>query len=279
MRTLNICSALTRNLAALVAVMAAAHVTSANAETIYAVDSTAGDLVSFDSATPGTVTAEAIRGLQANEHVLGIAWYHYTLYLLGSFSDIYTINPSIATASPVASGFSPLLDGVYFGFTGGPTALYVGSDSAQNLVINASTGAATANPNYSPSDVDALAQYGGNFYSISVSANTLNAVNPVTGAETAIGSLEADITHPAGFGISPYSGIAYVTSVPSGSTSTELYSEDLSTGALTAMGIVGHTDEFSNGLEGLVAVPEPGTAALFVVGGAGFLFRLIRRRQ
>jgi hypothetical protein len=280
---LNIRNTLTRSVAALTAVLAGAYVTSANAETIYAADDTEGELVSFDSATPGTVTALTISGLQANEHVRALAWYNDTLYLLGSFSHLYTVDPSTATATQVGSQFANLLDGVYFGFAGGPSGsglLYVGSDSAQNMTINATTGATTVGPSYSPSDVDALAQYGGNFYSISVSANTLNAVNPVTGAETAIGSTGAgNLTHPAGFDISPYSGIAYVTAVPSGGTSTELYTENLSTGALTAMGIVGHTDEFASGLEGLVAVPEPNTAALFILSGAGFLFRLVRRRQ
>ena len=53
--------------------------------------------------------------------------------------------------------FSPLLNGVYFGFSAGSDQLYVASDLGQNLPLIRSPGTATAEPNYTGSVIDALA--------------------------------------------------------------------------------------------------------------------------
>jgi hypothetical protein len=115
------------------------------AETIYAVTS-ANNLLTFDSATPGTAASVAITGLQAGENILGIDLRPATgqLYALGSTSRLYTINPVTGAATQVGSGpFTPALSGTSFGFDFNPTVdrIRVVSDADQNIRLNPDTGA------------------------------------------------------------------------------------------------------------------------------------------
>lgn len=121
---------------------------AAEAVTIYGVNTT-NNLLTFDSATPGTASSVAITGLQAGESVLGIDLRPATgqLYALGSTSRLYTINPATGAATQVGSGpFSPALVGTSFGFDFNPVVdrIRVVSDADQNLRLNPDTGTVVA---------------------------------------------------------------------------------------------------------------------------------------
>jgi len=123
----------------------AAHL---RAELIYAVTTT-NVLLSFDSATPGTVTTiAAITGLQAGENILGIDLRPATgqLYGLGSTSRLYTISPVTGTATQVGSAGAFTLTGTAFGFDFNPVVdrIRVVSNADQNLRLNPNDGTLTA---------------------------------------------------------------------------------------------------------------------------------------
>ncbi len=273
-----------RNLIVFAAVMAAAQATTTNAELVYGVSDQLGDLVSFDSASPGNLlSARAITGLANGEQLRGIDLINGTLYGLGDGSHLYTIDTATGVATQVGSGaFSPALNGIDFGFNAGTSQLYVSSDLGQNLTINPLTGAATAGPNYtSGSSLDSIAyEYiSGNFYGISAATHNLFTINPATGAVSLVGPTGVNFSDRIGFDVSPNSGAAYFSGTVSGQT--EFFSENLATGALTLVGDVGIPGELTSGLDSIavVQVPEPGTLCLLVAGGSGILFGLIRRKK
>jgi hypothetical protein len=121
---------------------------AAEAVTIYGVTTT-NNLLTFDSATPGTASSVAITGLQAGESVLAIDLRpaNGQLYALGSTSRLYTINPATGAATQVGSGpFSPALVGTSFGFDFNPVVdrIRVVSDADQNFRLNPDTGTVVA---------------------------------------------------------------------------------------------------------------------------------------
>jgi hypothetical protein len=123
----------------------------AGAVTIYGVTTT-NNLLTFDSATPGTASSVAITGLQAGENILGIDLRpaNGQLYALGSTSRLYTINPATGAATQVGSGpFSPALVGTSFGFDFNPVVdrIRVVSDADQNFRLNPDTGTVVATDN------------------------------------------------------------------------------------------------------------------------------------
>ena len=112
---------LIRSVIALAAALAVASGLKANAELVYGVSDQLDELVSFDSASPGTLlSANSITGLQTGEEMRGIDWIGGTLYGLGNQSHLYTINPLTGAATQVGAGaFSPVLNGIDFGFNAG----------------------------------------------------------------------------------------------------------------------------------------------------------------
>src|SRR5262249_46364643 len=96
---------------------------------------TTGKLVTFDSATPGTIDSSvAITGLQANENLLGIDRRpaNGLLYGLGSTSRLYTIDTTTGMATQVGSAGAFTLSGTAFGFDFTPV-------SARIRVVSADT--------------------------------------------------------------------------------------------------------------------------------------------
>jgi len=272
-----------RSTFAWVIVLAAAPGITANAELVYGVSDQLGELVSFDSATPGNLlSAHALTGMVSGEQIRGIDQIGGTLYGLGDQNHLYTINPNTGSVTMVGSGFTPVLNGVDFGFNAGTSQLYVSSDLGQNLTINPATGTATAGPNYSgaTSSLDSLAYnyVNGNFYAVSASTQDLYLVNPTTGAVTLIGATGVAFVDRIGLDISGATDIAYFSGTVSGQT--EFFTVNLATGAMTLVGDVGTPGEFSSGLDSIAVagtVPEPGTVALLAVGG--LLFGLLRRKK
>src|SRR5688572_10287696 len=119
----------------------------AEAFKIYAVDSS-NNLLSFDSATPGTIQATVpITGLQASETIEGIDFRPasgqlYALGKVGSAGRLYIVNTTTGAATAIGSPGAFTLFGTIFGFDFDPVAdrIRVVSNGEQNFVINPDNG-------------------------------------------------------------------------------------------------------------------------------------------
>jgi hypothetical protein len=263
------------------------------AELIYAVTS-AGFLVRFQSAAPGTVTGVGtITGLQGGETILGIDFRPATgqLYGLGSTSRLYVINTTTATATQVGSGtFTPALSGTSFGFDFNPVVdrIRVVSDADQNVRLNPDTGAAVAtdtNLAYAVGDPNAGANpnvvgsaYSNNLFS--ATSTTLfgidsnldvlvrqgsvdgTPVSPNTGQLFTVGALGVNANDVVGFDVSGATGVAYASLCAIGGPTCGLYTISLVTGAATLVGgiAVGPMDPTDSPVRA-IAVAGGGTAA------------------
>lgn len=256
--------------------------TSASAETIYAT-TTDGQLISFDSATPTNIlTGVPLSGLQSNETIQGIDFRPKTgqLFAVGSFSNLYTINPATGAAALVgAGGFSPALNGAWFGFDFNPTIDRIRnvSDANQNLVLNPDLGTATGVTSlfFGPGDVNegidptvAHSAYTNNFdgatttqlYGIDTALDILVTQANSLGTLGTVGGLGIDVASFGGFDVSGLSGTAFAVLLPEGSNDSMLYTINLGSGAATPIG------EVAGGLTvnamSVVPVPEPATLVL-----------------
>jgi hypothetical protein len=264
----------------------------APSELIYGITS-AGNLVSFQSATPGTIASSVpITGLQSGETILAIDLRPATgeLYGLGSTSRQYVINPVTGVATAVGAGpFTPALSGTSFGFDFNPTVdrIRVVSDTDQNFRLNPNTGTVVATDTtliYGPSDpnlkvnpTDVAAAYTNNFsgattttlFGIDSSLNILvrqgsvdgTPVSPNTGQLFTVGALGVNPNTDLGFDISGVTGVAYASLCGIGSA-CDLYTINLSTGAATLIGqiAVGPTGPGDNPIRA-ITVGSLGTPA------------------
>lgn len=265
---------------------------SVQAETIYA--TTAGNsLVKFDSATPGVTTTNLVTGLAAGENLLGIDFRLATgaLYGLGSSNRLYTIDLVTAAATAVGSPFSPVLEGVSFGFDFNPTVdrIRITSNTAQNLRANPDTGAISVDTEINPTGTVVGSAYDRNDFDPTTSTDLYvidsgtdrllqqggedQVPSANTGILTLIGELGVDTTDFVGFDISSATAIAYATLTAPGSFAASLYTINLDTGAATLV---------ANGNTGLqltsiavAPIPIPGAAWLL---GSG-LFGLVATRR
>lgn len=251
---------------------------TSSAVTLYGVTA-ANSLVRFSSATPGTIdTTVAITGLQAAETVVGIDVRPATLqlYLLGSTSRLYTLDPGTGAATLVGTAaFTPALSGTSFGFDFNPAVdrIRVVSDAEQNLRLHPDLGtvvdgdAATAgiqpDPNLNPAGNVVAVAYTNNvagtatttLFGIDSASDMLVRIggangtpSPNLGVITNIGALGVDTTEVVGFDITNPGGTAYATLRVGGNS--QLYTINLTTGAATLVGNVGGT----SALTGLTAV-------------------------
>ena len=282
-----------------VAVCSAAHAAIAYALT------DDNSLLGFDTATPSSTISAVILKSPTNtaiQDIIGIDFRpsNATLYGVGKFGAIYTINPLTGVSTQVASlndGATPTansvaLIGSRFGFDFNPQAdrLRITSDADQNLRVNVATGVTI---------VDGTITFGGGNPNIVSSAytnnvagalsTTLYAIDTVTdqlyvstspnaGTYVAVGALGFDATALSGFDITTIGGVdfAYAALLSANSSGSKLYSINLATGAATAIGTIGGGD-FADGLAIVpAAVPEPVTLAGLVGGAAVVTFR--RRR-
>ncbi len=252
----------------------------ASADTLWGVTST-GDLITFDSATPGTITTTvAITGLQAGETLLGIDQRPATgqLYGLGSTSRLYLINPTTGVATAVSATPFAALDGTAFGFDFNPTvdAIRVVSNNEQNFRLNPNTGAivGTGDTALSPAGSVVASAYVNNFagtttttlYGIDSAADTLvlqgginSTPSPNGGVITAVGPLGVDTADEVGFDISSNNTAFAAFNIAAGGTST-LYTINLNTGAATSVGAIG-----SGLLVTALAVQSPVAVTLYGV--------------
>ena len=132
--------------AASLAITMPARQGSACCDTIYAV--TSGNLLRFDSATPGTIDSTTpLTGLLAAENIFAIDFRPATgqLYGIGSTGQLYMIDTTTAAATAVGAPFAA---GVSFErvWTSTPTVdrIRVVNDADENLRLNPNTGAVAA---------------------------------------------------------------------------------------------------------------------------------------
>jgi hypothetical protein len=219
------------------------------------------------------------------------------MYALGSFNNLYRLNPMTGSASLVGA-LSQNLNGSTFGFDfnpTGPVALrivsntdfnyrmptpgsngtviqdtnlaYVAGDAAFGINPNITQVAYTNNVPGATSTVlygidsgrDTLVRFG------SANAGTLNTVG-------ALGmNWDPNVNVLGGFDISGSSGIAYAALQTVNTSETTLYTINLMTGAASMVGNIGGGET----LTAFTIVPTPGAAGLLAIAG---LVGLRRRR-
>jgi hypothetical protein len=232
------------------------------------------DLLQFDSVTPATITRSTpLTGLQAGETALGLDFRPATgqLYVLGSTSRLYVVNPTTGVATSVgAAPFGTALSGAAFGvdFNPVPDRLRIVSDTGQDLRINPNNGVDTVDTAlaFAAGDPNAAADPNvvGSAYSNNVagtSTTTLYGIDsnrdalvlqgsvggtptsPNTGQLTTVGPLGFDTTDQVGFDISGVEGsdlgTAFASLTAPGATTSRLFTVNLTTGAATSLGSIG----------------------------------------
>jgi Domain of unknown function (DUF4394) len=256
-------------------------------ELIYGYNNNSGVLVSFNSATPGTIKSSLpLTGLASGEQIRAIDWIGSTLFGLGSENHLYTINTTTGAVTPVGPAFSPVLNGVNFGMglagSSLTSPLYVASDLGQNLSLNPTTGAATQNPSYTGASLNSIAYnfINGTYIGVSAVTHDLYTISPTAGTETLIGATGVNFLANVGLTVSPTLGEAYFSGTVG--SQSGFYDVNTTTGAFTLVGDIGSPGTFTTGFDSITAtgivVPEPASAALFAIGGGlGVLF--LRRKK
>jgi len=279
---------------AIVAVVAAISLSaaSARAELLFGLTTT-NSLISFDSATPGTISAPiAITGIGA-ETIFDIDIRPATqaLYGLGSAGNLYIINRTTGVAT-LASSLNVSLDSTAtrFGidFNPVPDRLRIVSSTGQNLRVDVSNGATTVDGALNGADTRAVSvAYSNNdndpatgtslFYIDSDGTdNTYTTSNPNGGTLTLVGALGVNTNDNVGFDISGFTGVAYATLTSPTGTGSGLYSISLATGAATFIGAIG------NGavtLRGVAALTTPDTASTMLLLGLACAGLLVAHRR
>ena len=269
--------------AALVATFASA--TPVWAVTVFGID-LSGRLVTFDSATPATITStRAITGAIGSA-ILGIDFRPATgeLYALGGNSQLYTIDTTTGAATAVGNQIAGL-SGSNFGFDFNPTVdrIRLTSDTGQNLRLNPATGAIAASDTgytYAGGGTPTITAVGytnsvagatsTTLYGIDYTLNTLALINSPNGGQiSTVGSLGFDVDADASLDITS-GGQAFLSS------GFGFYNVNLTTGAAT---LVSRTDGLRNiAVAGATAaVPEPATWAM-MIAGFGMIGGTLRRR-
>jgi hypothetical protein len=276
---------------------------------------TTGNLVTFDSASPGTIgSSVAITGLQTGETLLGIDRRpaNGLLYGLGSTSRLYTINTTTGVATSVgATSFAPALTGTAFGFDFNPVAdrIRIVSTDSTNFRLNPNTGtlAATDAPlanaagdsgaGLTPRVVGSA--YTNNFdgtalttlYGVDSNRDVLvmqggpdGTPSPNGGVLTTIGAgLGFDTSDLVGFDISGTSGVAFASLTPPTGGASQLFTIDLTNGTATLVGSIGGGPTLTGLAAGVgsATVPEPAGVALLGIGVLGLIAfaRLHRARE
>jgi hypothetical protein len=264
---------------------------------------TTNTLVTFDSATPGTiVTAVGVTGMQSGETLLGIDFRPATggLYGLGSTSRLYQINPTTGAATQVGSAGAFTLSGTSFGFDFNPTVdrIRVTGNTGQDLRLNPNDGTLTATDtplNFAAGDPNAGATprvvgsaYSNNtagassttLYDIDSNLDILVTQNPPNnGTLNTVGPLGFNTADLVGFDIQGGSGIAYASLTPPTGGASQLFTINLNTGAATLVGTIGSGSTLTALAVGPAAtnpVPEPGALRSALLGGFLIMMGLSR---
>jgi len=250
-----------------------------------------GQLVSFNSGAPGSIlfTSPAVTGIAQGDSIVDIDYYPVSGMLvgIGSRGTLYRIDrmtgvavvdavPQMSMGVVQVMDFNPAADRlrVFSGGdlnyrltpsvgTGGPNGGNTGLVTADGTLMFAG---GTPNPNL------VAAAYTNNFdgtaattlYSIDADLNALiiHSGAPQFSMLAQVGALGVDVGQDVGFDVS-VSGFAYV------SNGNSLYTIDLTTGALTSIGMIGGPLSVVS----IAVVPAPAGAGLLAIAGLACLRR------
>jgi len=237
-------------------------------EPLFGLDAAGTGIVQFDSTTPGVVTNRAITGLVGFDTVLAIDFRPATGVLFGTstFNRLYTLSFNGATVQATQVG----VDGAFatagqkgFDFNPVPDRIRLVAQNDANLRLNPNDGTLTAtdgtlayavgDPNAAQNPQVVGSAYTNNFngattttlHGIDSTLNILFIQNPPnSGTLNTVGALGIDASEFLEFDISGLSATAFLADFALG-----LYTVNLDTGAVTAVGAVG------NPVFGLAALP------------------------
>ena len=256
----------------------------------------ANSLVTFDSSTPGVVSAAIpITGVGA-ETIFDIDRRpaNGLLYGLGSAGHLYLINPTNGTATLNAALTGVNLDpnATRFGIDFNPTVdrLRIVSNTGQNLRLNPDTGATTidgplngagsgaVSVAYTNNDTDPATVTTLFYIGPSTPTDTFNTLDPNGGVLNLVGAMGVSASQNVGFDISGLTGLAFASlSSPTGSGSS-LYTINLTTGAASLVGTIGASTTLRGIALSTGAIPEPTSLVLFGVGLVAVAFSTLRQR-
>ena len=247
---------------------------------IYSYDFSNGHLVSFSSAAPSAFITDVDLGFNISQSLIGLDFrpFNGQLYAIvsnGATLQLVTINPATGSVTNVG-GTMPVTNDNFFGFDFSPSAdvLRIVGDADLNRRINPNDGTLLGNDTtlaYAAGDLGVgtnpnvvhIAHDRNNasaaattLFGIDSGTNTLVRIGGVDGTPSpnggqlfTVGSLGVDPTSFGGFDIQGGSNIAYTVLRVSGTNN--LYTIDLSTGAVTLLGPAGPGDT----LEGIAVGP------------------------
>lgn len=218
-------------------------------------------LVSFKPLTPGTFDTDiAITGLQGGEAIVGfdVRVANGALYALTDAGHVYTVDTTTGAVSGSVTLTGATLAGTHFGVDFSPVdgLLRVQSDTGQNLRVDVDSGAVTADGTLNPGTPLVVGTaFNNNFagattstqYGIDLGAGRLVRQTSLTGALVNVGSaFNVNGDFPAGFLAEGAfdiaggeNGLSVVALRATGATQSTLYRVNLSTGALTSIGLLG----------------------------------------
>ena len=247
-------------------------------------------IVTFDSATPGTVTSSAaITGL-GSDVLTGVDFRPATkqLYSVATNGNLYKVSPSGGTfAATLVGNIGVGLTGVGYGIDFNPTVdrlRFIG-DTDQNLRINPNTGVTLTDAAIDSAGGLFRFDIIGSAYTNSFAGATstvlygldaagdqlLRSTGPNAGAYVSVGSLGLSLTptDSLGFDISSLTRTAYFN------VGSKFYTLSLVSGGAALVGSLGAGE-----LVGITAfgVPEPSTWAL-MIGGFGMAGMALRSRR
>lgn len=217
-------------------------------------------LIQFNTTNPNNaIRTVPITGLLSGQALAGIDFRPATGQLFGfgtsgTIGSLYTINPRTGVATFVGN-INTNTTGLDFGFDFNPTVdrIRIVNDQERNLRVNPNNAAVTVDGTlvYAAGDVNfgkdpfiSAAAYTNSFqgatttelYDIDANQDTLVLQNPANdGTLTTVGNLGFDITRNAGFDIAS-GNRAFAALQINGSTSSNFYSINLSTGAPRFLG-------------------------------------------
>ena len=295
-------SLFTRPLLCAAALAACAVAPAAHAALVYSLASSGLQLIRFDSASPGVVTAVGAITGAGNLGLNGLDFRPADGQLYGyshQTGSVYTVNTSTGAATLVTAISVPTTSApLGIDFNPVPDRMRIVTEGDQNLRVNVAGGAtlvdgtlayAAGDPNFgvNPSIVDAAytnsdtnVATGTTLYYIDHNTNTLvSTSNPNGGALSTVGALGVDTGAALGFDILTDLAVNTAFAALNVGGVNSLYGVNLATGASTLLGVIANTTPLWGlaVVPGRNAIPEPGSLAL--VGLAGLAALATRRRK